>query len=1138
MDIYHSRFSIIAWVLMLSWPVFAQRLNIKHYSRKDGLPQDQVLAIGQDAKGYLWAGSYVGLSRFDGRRWTSFTKREGLNRNTISALMKDDDRLLVGMQTGGLNAIQDGNVTSILPEEWNNFDVEDILKAANGEIWVAARGGVLRIDGENVRLFTQNDGLPHIHCQTLLEQKDGVILVGTEDGLAMIRGDVVEAAPPPLDSMNIRVILSDDEGGIYLGTSNGLRLISGKPALPEMTETLNIQCGAVGMDGTLWLGTTTKGVMFVKGSDVGFLNTTGGLPQNHILALFVDEVNNLWIGTDDGLSRLTASPFMAFTTTHGLVHNFVRALFIDKNKKLWIGARPGVSYMEGDYRLKTLDTSAFHNDRIYGITQHPDGRLLFAANDALVSYKDGEVRNYTAEEYPELNRLHAVYTDPWDRVWLGADGLMEFVDDKPVVFPIGHPLSEIKVIDMIRDKDGWLWLGAFKGLFSYHPDRAEVRTHKDFDLTVWDLDLDKNGNLLVGTNGMGVFIRTDTGFKNITTREGLGNDFVWQVLGADNGDLWVGHTNGLDRIRGDRIDHFDKNDGMAENEGSAATCIEDDKGGLWFGSAQGLTWFQPHLEPQARPLPRVHLEALYVNDDLEPLVPNAVFAPKRNTIALHFAGLLFGDEDHIRYTYMLEGLEEDWSKPTRDTEVKYRSLPHGDYVFHLKAGTSEKEWSPEQTWAFTVEPYFWETIWFRVLVLICIVAMVTGFFQWKSMTLKKKNILLSKLVDKRTQDLVKKNEDLEISQQRSRAMFEQADVSIVLFEQKTGAIEEFNDLAHMTLGYTREEFSKCSVHHVEGLKTKEAFQNYMKMILDSESQNVETRHHTKDGRVRDVVMRSRPIQIHGVDYVLGIWRDVTDRKAVQNQLLIAEKMASLGRLTAGIAHEMNTPIAAVRTSLIELEGLAEEYSASVGNAEVTDQDHLEIAAEMKQAIEIAKKAATRAAGFVQSTKSQTRNLEGRKCRVFKIDTVINESLLLLSHALRAGKSEISYECDQEGHEMYGAPGWLAQVITNLVTNAIDANEDMGGGKITVSLNKEGGQLRLVVKDEGSGIEPDKIQRIFDPMFTTKDIGKGTGLGLTIVHDIITGQLGGTISVESEPGRGAAFIMQFPINKEAPIGPNS
>jgi signal transduction histidine kinase len=105
------------------------------------------------------------------------------------------------------------------------------------------------------------------------------------------------------------------------------------------------------------------------------------------------------------------------------------------------------------------------------------------------------------------------------------------------------------------------------------------------------------------------------------------------------------------------------------------------------------------------------------------------------------------------------------------------------------------------------------------------------------------------------------------------------------------------------------------------------------------------------------------------------------------------------------------------------------------------------------------------------------------------------------------------------------------VITNLVTNAIDATSDKGGGPIVLRLAPSSAGLELRVSDKGSGIPPENLKKIFDPMFTSKPFGVGTGLGLTIVHDIVTGDFNGSIEVESEPGVGTTFVLRF-ANREA------
>jgi len=247
----------------------------------------------------------------------------------------------------------------------------------------------------------------------------------------------------------------------------------------------------------------------------------------------------------------------------------------------------------------------------------------------------------------------------------------------------------------------------------------------------------------------------------------------------------------------------------------------------------------------------------------------------------------------------------------------------------------------------------------------------------------------------------------------------------------------------------------------------------------------------------------------------------------QDRLLAAEKMASLGRLTAGIAHEMGTPLAAVRSSLAVLDGLVREQERAIGDPEVTAADHAEIAAELKESLRMAATAAERAAAFVRGIKLQTRGAgTGERVRFDALDA-LRDAVLLLDHALRKGSCRASVDAEAGAYPLLGSPGRLAQVVTNLVTNAIDASAGRGGGPITLSLRRDGEGLELSVADEGAGIAAADRPRIFDPMFTTKPFGEGTGLGLTIVHDIVTGDFGGTIEVASEQGRGTTFRVLLP-----------
>jgi signal transduction histidine kinase len=250
-----------------------------------------------------------------------------------------------------------------------------------------------------------------------------------------------------------------------------------------------------------------------------------------------------------------------------------------------------------------------------------------------------------------------------------------------------------------------------------------------------------------------------------------------------------------------------------------------------------------------------------------------------------------------------------------------------------------------------------------------------------------------------------------------------------------------------------------------------------------------------------------------------------DLERNQQRLVLTEKMASLGRLTAGIAHEMNSPLGAVRSSLRSLDDLVTEYTHSIGDAEVNDEDHRVIASEMRDLVRLADAGAERAAGFVRGMRAQTRSDEDEPA-AFDVVLATRDALRLLGHAAVAKGVKVILDAPGAAVDLLGRAGRYAQVVTNLVQNAIDASDERSG-EIHVGVMAVDDELRLVVADHGHGIAPDVRDRIFDPLFTTRPVGQGTGLGLTIVHDIVHGELGGTIDVATEVGRGTRFTVHMP-----------
>ncbi|OYO30798.1 sensor histidine kinase [Janthinobacterium sp. PC23-8] len=264
-----------------------------------------------------------------------------------------------------------------------------------------------------------------------------------------------------------------------------------------------------------------------------------------------------------------------------------------------------------------------------------------------------------------------------------------------------------------------------------------------------------------------------------------------------------------------------------------------------------------------------------------------------------------------------------------------------------------------------------------------------------------------------------------------------------------------------------------------------------------------------------------------------------DLRRTQESLLQSERLASLGSLVAGVAHEINTPVGIALTSASVLKEATDAISAAVaaGNIRKTDiVRYLETASESSRLI---MNNAYRAAHLIHSFKQIAADQVSEARRAFELRSYIVEVMDSLQPTLKKTRSEVIIDCPP-GIEFDSYPGALAQVLTNLVLNCVEHAFDAdtagtihigvrceGEGKANANANAKAQWIVMQVRDNGCGIAPDLLERVFDPFVTTRRGQGGTGLGLNIVFNLIAKQFGGTITVSSTLGQGATFLLRLP-----------
>jgi signal transduction histidine kinase len=242
---------------------------------------------------------------------------------------------------------------------------------------------------------------------------------------------------------------------------------------------------------------------------------------------------------------------------------------------------------------------------------------------------------------------------------------------------------------------------------------------------------------------------------------------------------------------------------------------------------------------------------------------------------------------------------------------------------------------------------------------------------------------------------------------------------------------------------------------------------------------------------------------------LIIFDDITDRDELERRLVQADKLSSIGLLAAGVAHEVNTPLAVIST-----------YAQMLARQITGDSPQSKL-------LEKIARQTFRASEIVNSLLNFSRTSTTELVEV-DLNRVIRDTVGLIEHQLQNAGVEVHLALAEALPPVRGNPGKLQQVFLNLFINARDAME--GGGTLTVRSSDDEESVRIEVADTGVGIPAENLARIYDPFFTTKGAKKGTGLGLSVTYGIVR-EHGGEIEVESQPGSGARFALEFPLARK-------
>lgn len=732
------------------------------WTTENGLPQNSVTAVLQSRDGYLWVGTFGGLARFDGLKFTVFDtgNSAGLQSNRIISLFEDRTGILwIGTEQGGLSRYERGTFTT----------------------------------------YTTNDGLPGNHVNAIAEDVRGAIWIGTTNGLAQLANGRFTSytTRDGLADNRILLISAGRDESVWLVSTRGVtRLRDGRFSsfvLPEQMDFSLARSVSQGPDGSVWIagqrifarlrdGTYTFFSRQESSQDYGHVSTfktpSGELrflmqaslpdlaPHKVITepslavwagakAIAEDREGNLWIGSsDDGLFRYKPAQVTAFTSEDGLADDNFVVVAGDRAGELWVANQNLFQFRNGRFTKITEFKVRPAMTGFWSFLQDREGTIWTGSYGGLHRFKDGRWSQDFINNHNNLTGfpVAAIYEDREGRLWIGTGsdselGGLHLLKDgvfTPFRAPEGLILTDVRVI--VEDREGALWVGGVSGMSRFKDGKFTNYTREQglSNNYVRDIYEDADGTFWIGTYGGGLNRLKDGRFTHITTKEGLFDNIVSRILEDDNGNLWMSCNRGIyrasrrelndladGRIKAIASIFYGITDGMRTNEtngGGQPAGWKDREGRLWFPTIKGVVMIDPNNLNKLPP--PVVVEQVLIDKTQVDMKQMLKMRPGQSDLEIHYAGLSLTAPEKVRFKYKLEGYDRDWVDAKDRRVAYYTHVAPGAYTFRVMATNNDGVWSiQDATIQLTVVPPFWRTAWFVSLILLTVIA--TAVFGYK-----------------------------------------------------------------------------------------------------------------------------------------------------------------------------------------------------------------------------------------------------------------------------------------------------------------------------------------------------------------------------------------------------------------------
>ncbi|MEP7251960.1 MAG: two-component regulator propeller domain-containing protein [Ginsengibacter sp.] len=1085
-------------------PQKGKPLSISDLGQLQGLNAKFVGALLLDHHGLLWIGASEGLSRYDGEHIQTFIAGSE-NSPPISGLTEDKagNIWFTSAGTGNIGVI---NLERGTIEYSKNIgvvkdNVTKMIADDKGDIWLynVTDKAMSIIDpvSRTYKNFGENAGLSDtLAFQMLQDSYKNIWITTAKNGV-----DIIDASTGKLRYLGKRTGLSSDtlsamvadkKGIIWIATPAGMDAVDIKKGTIKhygrSQGYKNYYCLDLAFDNSdnLWRS-SVNGIELtdIENGKIRQINKSDGLVGSSVTEVIPDSDHRVWVATTAGLNMIDQDG----TTVHPLGTIQIISQMEDALGNLWIGTQSGLILVNpARTEMRILDKSNGLTHNFVQSFWKRNGNMVVATNGGLniIDLVHNTIATAGRKEGLVSDTIYAAFSDKAGNIWLTGPGNgIDLIDSAKKIIvhtDVNGGLSDNTILDIKQDPNGLIWLATrTNGVDVIDPSTGTVRYLNKQpglrDTCIRMLANDKYGRMWIGTD-KGIYIadmKMNT-LTNISTTHGLSHNTVLSLL-EYNGSVIAGTAHKISVITapppGDsstkwKISILNKSEGIVKETNSWSTdAITKDGKYLWGDN--GIT---------------------IIND----------IQTKNDSSATYVTGMTSMTQPQYFIDESVTG-KKDTVWTTDSFYIKAKGTSIIGYADKNEAGW-DSVYGPYNMPANLSIPYNKNYLQFQ-FGQANLNRQDTIFYTYILEGIDKSwSPVTSNTYTENYLNLSPGPYALKVSSRQLTG------------DWTTPAVFKFTISPPWY-----QTWWAYTLFALIGIGLLRIYIVFRSRKLQKENRKLEEK----------VTHRTQQLK-----------QSLEELRATQSQLIQSEKMASLGDLTAGIAHEIQNPLNFVNNfSEVNME-LTDELTEELNKTTLSAEERLpieRIAEDIRNNQEKISFHGKRADSIVKGMLQHSRNSNGQK-ELTDINQLTDEYLRLAYHGLRAKDKSFNAimktDFDKNVGNLNIVPQDVGRVILNLITNAFYAaaekQKSMDGNyqpTVSVSTRKIGNKVEVRVEDNGNGIPQNIVDKIFQPFFTTKPTGQGTGLGLSLSYDIIKAH-GGEIKVETKDGKGSEFIIQLPV----------